>query len=378
MTHEQLQDRLIDLAYGELTGRDARDVQEHVGACETCRAELARIGETRRLMSALPVEPAPPGRERILLAAAREAARRREPRRMLPRWLWGGSIVAASLAAVVAVSYRVVSMRPGSLGREDPNALMGQSPSAPPPRAEEEQATPVEPKARSSEGDPFLGAGPRGNAPEPAREPPARRPRRFASPPPAVEEPPPAEETRKAARLADRAPPDVAFREQPGRTDREEAHTDTARDSAAPAASAAAPPRSRAMAPAPHAAAKAAAPEAAGAASRVSSGDAADDAVARRDALRRAGRLRTEVRTFPGCDGELWRRVERDPDGRAVSYAREALLGGRRVRIEVIYRADGAPAQVRVLDAASSAPIPGPSPWVPAAGDVDGPPRCEP
>jgi hypothetical protein len=371
MTHEQLQDRLIDLVYGELTGHDAQEVQEHAAAGEAPRAELARMGETRRLMSALPVEPAPPGGERILLAAAREAARRREPRRLLPRWVWGGSIVAASLAAVVAVSYRVVSMRPGSIGRDDPNALMGQSPSAPAPRAEE-PATRVETKPRANEGDPFLGAGPR-DAPEPTREPPARRQRRFASPPPPAEEPPP-----KPARLADRARPDIAAGEQPGGADREEARADTGRDSAAPTASAAAPPRSRAMAPAPHAAAKAAAPESAGAPSPVSSGDAADDAVARREALRRAGRLRAEVRTFPGCDGELWRRVERDPDGRPVSYAREGALGGRRVRIEVIYGADGAPAQVRVLDAASSAPIVGSTPWVPAAGDVDAPPRCNP
>ncbi len=371
MTHEQLQERLLDLVYGELSPRDARDVQEHAAACEACRAELARMGETRRLMSALPVEPAPPGGERILLAAAREAARHREPRRRLPPWLWGGSIVAASLAAVVAVSFRIVSMRPGVMGREDPNALMGQSPSAPVPRADE-PAPPPEPKARSNEGDPFLGAGPRGGAPEPARERPARAPERFASAPPA-EEPP------EAALLADRTRgPSVASEEQPGPAAREETRTEARRDSAAPAASTAAPPPPRAAAAAPRSAAKAAAPSSAAAPSPVPSGGAEGEAVARHEALRRAGRLRAEVRTFPGCDGELWRRVERDPDGRVVSYAREALLGARRIRVEVIYADDGAPAQVRVLDAASSAPIAGSRPWVPAAGDVDAPPRCGP
>ena len=76
MTHEELRDRLLDLAFGELSPRDARKVEEHVGACEACRAELARhrgepAGSCRRSRE----EPAPAGGERILVAAAREAAR---------------------------------------------------------------------------------------------------------------------------------------------------------------------------------------------------------------------------------------------------------------------------------------------------------------
>ncbi len=74
MTHEELRDRLLDLACGELSPRDARAVEEHAAACEVCGAELARLRGTRRIMAALPEEPAPERGERILLAAAREAA----------------------------------------------------------------------------------------------------------------------------------------------------------------------------------------------------------------------------------------------------------------------------------------------------------------
>jgi hypothetical protein len=103
---------------------------------------------------------------------------------------------------------------------------------------------------------------------------------------------------------------------------------------------------------------------------------AAPDAILRYEDLRRSGRLRGEVQTFPGCEGEQWRKVERDPEGRVVSYAREGLLGGRRVRVEAVYGPDGAAVRVTVKDAATSAPLAGARPWVPAAAEADGPPRC--
>ena len=75
MSQDAFQDRLLDLAYGELSPREAREVEAHAASCPACRAELARIRETRRIMAALPDEPAPEAGERLLLAAAREAAR---------------------------------------------------------------------------------------------------------------------------------------------------------------------------------------------------------------------------------------------------------------------------------------------------------------
>jgi hypothetical protein len=141
MTHDELRDRLLDLAYGELSPRDAREVEAHAASCEACRAELARIRGTRQAMSALPVEPAPARGEGILLAAAREAAgRRTRARSPIPRWLWRGALVAVPVAAVVAVSFRLVVLAPRERAERD--ALAGEvdaviriAPSAPAPQA---------------------------------------------------------------------------------------------------------------------------------------------------------------------------------------------------------------------------------------------------
>ncbi|HEX9053146.1 MAG TPA: zf-HC2 domain-containing protein, partial [Anaeromyxobacter sp.] len=112
MTRDAYRDRLLDLAYGELSGREAREVEAHAAGCEACRAELARIRGTRRIMAALPDEAAPERGERILLAAAREAAEARGGRRLAPRWLLAGAVVAASVAIVAAVSLRVSEWTP--------------------------------------------------------------------------------------------------------------------------------------------------------------------------------------------------------------------------------------------------------------------------
>jgi hypothetical protein len=124
MTHEIAREKLVDLAYGELSRREARAVEAHAERCDACRAALAQMTDTRRLMSALRPEAAPERGESILLAAAREAARARaRPRRVLPPWLWAGSVAAVALLAVGALSYRLLTLRP--VGQEDPDALMG-------------------------------------------------------------------------------------------------------------------------------------------------------------------------------------------------------------------------------------------------------------
>jgi hypothetical protein len=346
MTHEELRERLLDLAYGELSPRDARKVEEHAASCEACRAELGRIRETRRLMSALPEEPAPAEGERILLAAARGAAGRRGPR-ILPPWLWGGSLVAASLAAIVAVSYRVASMHPRSPGRDDPNALMGESPyarapqpgAALPDRREPQAASPREPQ----------GAG-AAATPAPAAAPAAKRRER--------------KNERKNAEMPRRAPVADA--------DSEQAAPEPPAAPAGPPPPAAPPAPSRAKAAAPSAArAPEAPPEGV-------AGSPGPEPVARHEALRAAGRLRVEERTFPGCKHELWRRVERDADGRVVSYAWEEMVGTQRLRFEAIYGLDGRLVRKQALDAATSAPEPTVKFRVPPASsvDIDAPPRC--
>jgi hypothetical protein len=374
MSHEEMQERLLDLLYGELPPREARQVEDHAASCEACRAELERMRATRGLMASLPEEPAPERGERILLAAAREAARRRAARPWLPRWAWTGAL-AASLVAVGAVSYRLVAVRPGGAGREDPRALMGDSPYAREPRegapdAEApakrggEGVSPGPPSPPRSGGEGRGAGASLGRPPSPTRSggegrgerasaPGAAPARRFAEPPPPEAEPPPS-----PAPLAAEAPAAAA----------------------APAPAPAPAPRSRKAEAAPEveSRAPAAPPQAADEAAGAQAARAAPTAVLRYQQLRGAGSLRGEIQTFPGCEGEAWRKVERDPAGRVVSYAREGLLDGRRVRVEAIYGPDGAPARVTVTDLATAARVPGASAWVPRAEEADGPPRCGP
>jgi hypothetical protein len=157
MTHEELRERLLELAYGELAPGEAREVEAHAASCEACRAELGAIRGTRHVMSALPAEPAPARGERILVAAAREAVRAREPRRAWPRWLWAAPVVAASLVVVVAVSLRVDAPPPPSAAHEDPNALRGEAlAKAPesPPAAGAEARSPAPPEVASAPAEP--------------------------------------------------------------------------------------------------------------------------------------------------------------------------------------------------------------------------------
>ncbi len=371
MTHEELRERLLDLAYGELSPRDARKVEEHAASCEACRAELGRIRETRRLMSALPEEPAPAEGERILLAAARGAAGRRGAR-ILPPWLLGGSLVAVSLAAIVAVSFRVASMRPRSPGRDDPNALMGESPYARAPQPGATLPDRREPQAASPQQRQGTGAA---ATPAPAAE---RRERKNERKNAEMPRRAPVADA-DAAQAAPEPPATPAGPPPPAAPPRETADTEAP---AAGLSTRAAPPRF-APAPAPSRASKAGAPSAARAPEAAPEGVAGSpgpgpDPVARREALRAAGRLRVEERTFPGCKHELWRRVERDADGRVVSYAWEEMVGTQRLRFEAIYGLDGGLVRKQALDAATSAPEPAVKFRVPPASrvDIDAPPRC--
>src|SRR5512140_369172 len=105
--HDTYQEQLLDLAYGELGKREARALRAHLEGCPGCRAELARMTATRSAMSALPEELAPGRGEAILLAAAREVARERRPRPLLPSWVWSVSVGAVGLAAVALLTVRL-------------------------------------------------------------------------------------------------------------------------------------------------------------------------------------------------------------------------------------------------------------------------------
>jgi hypothetical protein len=352
MSHETFREKLLDLAYGELSPRDARRVEAHARECAACGAELARIRETRRAMSALPDAPAPDAGEAVLLAAARESARSRaRPRRLLPAWTWGAAAAAVALLAVGAISYRILAMRPHRA--EDPDALLGRegyaSAPAVAPEPEPEPAptpapapapAPTPREARESvEPGRAADSAVRAEPPAAAKAPRARGEgsSRKASPPPA-----PVEDRAQppAAAVPDDAAAGARSRQEAiGIEDRAPAPSSAASPEApsAPAAPAPAPATSgpsasaSASASRPRAAAPSAAPRA-----RQQAPESAElralaaptpgaGALARYQALRQAGRLRGEVVTFESCEGERWRKVETDPEGRVVRYARHGV-----------------------------------------------------
>jgi ribonuclease E len=369
MNHELLQDRLLDLACGELSPREAREVEEHAAGCEACRAELARMRDTRRLMATLPQEPAPEAGERILLAAAREAVRARAPRRTLPRWLLSATVAAASLAIVAGVSYRLIATGPRSLGREDPNALMGDSPYAQPRASElgkEEAprrfaAPPVEDQRAAAKAETPSTPRRAGARPPPAA-PPAQM-RELAEPRAAAPSPPPPT-----------GPPETNAASPQDRSSSPPARAggEGEQDSAFAAESAPAPapesPDARAAGPA--------------SAPRASRGAAKAAAPApERFAVRAEGALRGEIRTFPGCEEESWRKVELDPDGRVVKYVREGRIAGRRVRIDHAYGPDGTLVSASARDVERGEPLDPRSlgvalPERAEEAGPDAPPRC--
>jgi anti-sigma factor RsiW len=54
MTHARAERMLSALLDNELTADDAARLQAHLAECESCRAELERLGEVKQLLAALP------------------------------------------------------------------------------------------------------------------------------------------------------------------------------------------------------------------------------------------------------------------------------------------------------------------------------------
>jgi hypothetical protein len=180
---ESARERLLDRAYGELAPGEARELEAHLAGCAACRAEAARIEETRGLYRRLGEEPAPGG-EGILLAAARQAAGEARPRR--PRLLaWPRVAVGVALVLVVGgVSVAILSVR-----RERPS--------------EEAYATAGEARPAAAERAPGAVEAERKGAPRET----------YAVPPPAApREQPPAAVARRAEgpRVAGKAMPEAA------------------------------------------------------------------------------------------------------------------------------------------------------------------------
>lgn len=106
----QDEDRLLELAYGELPAHEASAVEAHVRGCARCAASLEQIRKVRATMKQLTPVSAPDAGLESLLAYAEQTAKRNAagPSRAAPWWRRFLAPVAsvAALALVVVVTYK--------------------------------------------------------------------------------------------------------------------------------------------------------------------------------------------------------------------------------------------------------------------------------
>ncbi len=102
----QYEDKLLELAYGELPAHEASAVESHVKGCTRCTEALTEIRAVRSTMAKLPMLDPPSAGLDSLLAYADQAARRNEAERgATPAWFrrFLGPIVALGTVCVVGV-----------------------------------------------------------------------------------------------------------------------------------------------------------------------------------------------------------------------------------------------------------------------------------
>ncbi|MBX7099152.1 MAG: hypothetical protein K1X89_15685, partial [Myxococcaceae bacterium] len=106
----QDEDRLLELAYGELPAHEASAVEAHVRGCARCAASLEQIRKVRATMKQLEPVSAPDAGLDSLLAYAEQQAKRNAagPSRAAPWWRRFLAPVAtvAALGLVVVVTYK--------------------------------------------------------------------------------------------------------------------------------------------------------------------------------------------------------------------------------------------------------------------------------
>jgi anti-sigma factor RsiW len=74
MTHEQIDEQMVDFLYGELPANARAAFETHVAGCERCRREVESFGQVRAVARTV-LDEAPPARVRdAVMRAAREAA----------------------------------------------------------------------------------------------------------------------------------------------------------------------------------------------------------------------------------------------------------------------------------------------------------------
>ena len=92
---------LADYLEQALTARRRRQVEQHLGGCPACRAEIATLQRTSDLLAeAVPAAFAPPADLWERVAGELDRAPQPAPRRWR-RWVWAGSAVAAGLLVVL-------------------------------------------------------------------------------------------------------------------------------------------------------------------------------------------------------------------------------------------------------------------------------------
>jgi hypothetical protein len=109
-------DRLLELAYGEVPAAEARTLRTHVDGCARCRTVLDGIAEVRTAFRAVPTEPAPERGLDSLLAYGEQAAARARSRRR-------GIRIVGVLSAVAALAVVWVVLPPPGRQAGDEAAL---------------------------------------------------------------------------------------------------------------------------------------------------------------------------------------------------------------------------------------------------------------
>lgn len=108
--HEQFAAELTRYLVGELPPEERRAVEQHLGACGECRAELDELRSAEALLTLASPDAVPPprARARLLAAIGREPrmAVVHESARPRPWFIWIPSVVALALAIAVGLLWQ--------------------------------------------------------------------------------------------------------------------------------------------------------------------------------------------------------------------------------------------------------------------------------
>ncbi len=176
MTHDRAHALLLDLAYGELSPDEAREVSRHAAECSGCAAELERIGAVRARTALLgdgPEQPRDGGRDALV-----EAARRAVAGRPTRRWFTRPATLSLGAAAAVVVIAAGVTLKLTDGDLRPTEEETGAVASGPPAALEQREVAPPPTAGRAQPAAPSPDAPP---VPAPTRRP-ARTARKDAVP----------------------------------------------------------------------------------------------------------------------------------------------------------------------------------------------------